>query len=100
MITLARTDGARVDVLERITHNAAGAMIDTYTYFEWDDLCDAVSCIRLAVRQSSDGDPGIAQKRPNCRSESALDNFRSGSDRRLKSFGFSTELVIKIPDPL
>ena len=50
--------------------------------------------------QSSDGDPGIAQKRPNCRSESTLDNFRSGSDRRLKSFGFSTELVIKTPDPL
>jgi len=53
-----------------------------------------------SVLQSSDGDPGIAQKRPNCRSESTLDNFRSGSDRRLKSLGFSTELVIKTPDPL
>jgi len=58
------------------------------------------SCEDILEHQSSDGDPGIAQKRPNCRSESTLDNFRSGSDRRLKSLGFSTELVIKTPDPL
>ena len=50
--------------------------------------------------ESSFGDPGIAQKRPNLRSESTWDNFRSGSDRRLKSLGFSTEPVIKTPDPL
>ncbi len=51
MITLCRTDGARVDVLERITHNAAGAMIDAYTYFGWPELCAAVSVLRLAVRR-------------------------------------------------
>ena len=42
MITLARTDGARVEILERITHNSAGAMIDAYTYFGWEDVCAAV----------------------------------------------------------
>ena len=48
MITIARTDGAREDLLERVTHNAKGAMIDGYTYFGWEALCSAVQCIRLA----------------------------------------------------
>ena len=49
MITLARTDGASKDVLERVTHNAAGEVIDGYTtYFAWEALCEAVSAIRLA----------------------------------------------------
>ena len=48
MITVARTDGASKDVLERITHNAAGEMIDGYTYFGWEALCEAVACMRLA----------------------------------------------------
>lgn len=50
MITFARTDGAREDVLERVTHNAAGATIDGYTYFGWEPLCEAVGCLRLAPR--------------------------------------------------
>lgn len=43
-ITLARRDGARRDYLERVTHNAKGETIDVYTTFEWEPLCDAVSC--------------------------------------------------------
>ena len=50
MITLCRTDGARADVLERVTHNAAGEQIDGYTYFGWEPLCEAVSCLRVAPR--------------------------------------------------
>lgn len=53
MITLARTDGARAEILERVTHNAAGAMIDAYTYFGWPELCSAVECIRLAPRRAA-----------------------------------------------
>lgn len=48
MITLCRTDGARPDVLERVTHNAANEQIDGYTYFGWQPLCEAVSCLRLS----------------------------------------------------
>lgn len=48
MITNARSNGARAEILERVTHNAAGEMIDGYTYFGWDVLCEAVSCIRIA----------------------------------------------------
>jgi hypothetical protein len=45
MITWARRGGARSDVLERVTHNAAGAIIDQYTHFDWEPLCEAVGCL-------------------------------------------------------
>lgn len=40
-ITLARRSG-RSDVVERITHNAGGDMIDQYTHFEWEPLCRVI----------------------------------------------------------
>lgn len=46
-VTLCRRGGARADVLERVSHNAAGAMIDRYTHFDWEPLCEAVLCLRL-----------------------------------------------------
>ncbi len=46
-VTLARRGGARADVLERVTHNASGKMIDRYTHFDWDPLCEAVACLVL-----------------------------------------------------
>jgi integrase len=46
-VTLCRRGGARADVLERVSHNAKGAMIDRYTHFDWAPLCEAVSCLRL-----------------------------------------------------
>lgn len=54
MITLARTDGARAEVLERVTHNSRGEMIDGYTYFGWDVLCSAVQVLRIAPLVESD----------------------------------------------
>ncbi|HWA76043.1 MAG TPA: hypothetical protein VG937_27080 [Polyangiaceae bacterium] len=45
MITWARRGGARADVPERVTHNAAGAIIDQYTHFDWEPLCEAVICL-------------------------------------------------------
>ena len=47
MISAARSSGARRDVLEQITHNARGAIIDVYTAWEWPALCEAVSCLRV-----------------------------------------------------
>ncbi len=46
-VTLCRRGGARADVLERVSHNASGKMIDRYTHFDWAPLCEAVSCLRL-----------------------------------------------------
>ena len=47
-ISLARRGGARKDVLERVTHNAAGDIIDRYTSFDWQPLCEAVSCLKIS----------------------------------------------------
>ncbi len=43
MISLARTDGARAELLERCTHNPAKKerSIDVYSTFEWAPLCAA-----------------------------------------------------------
>jgi len=49
-ITIARRQGARKDVLERITHNAHGDIVDQYTHWDWAPLCEAVSCFRCDAR--------------------------------------------------
>jgi hypothetical protein len=46
-ITYARADGASPDVLESITHNRRGEIIDVYTSFEWPTLCRAVRCLNV-----------------------------------------------------
>lgn len=43
-ISLARRGGARKEVIERITHNAAGDIVDAYTTWDWAPLCEAVRC--------------------------------------------------------
>ena len=50
MITLARTDGARRDILELCTHNPkkGGGAIDLYTTFPWASLCEEVAKLQLA----------------------------------------------------
>jgi integrase len=46
-ISLCRRGGAPKDVVERITHNAKGDTVDTYTHLDWKPLCAAVLCIEL-----------------------------------------------------
>ena len=48
MITWARRGGARREVLEKITHNAAGSIIEQYTHWHWEPLCQAVLCLDYA----------------------------------------------------
>lgn len=48
-ISIARSNGARPDVLEPVTHNASGDTIDDYTTFEWRALCEAVACVDYGV---------------------------------------------------
>lgn len=52
-ISLCRRGGARADVLERVTHNARGGIIDRYTHFDWAPLCEAVLCLRLDAHQDA-----------------------------------------------
>ncbi len=51
-ISLARSDGARKDVLERVTHNARGDVVDGYTDWEWTALSEAVGSLRLGLERS------------------------------------------------
>ena len=53
MISLARTDGARKDLLELCTHTPRrkGSAIDDYTEFPWDALCAEVAKMRISRAQ-------------------------------------------------
>lgn len=53
MISLARTDGARKDLLELCTHNPKknGSTIDIYTEFPWEALCAEVAKLKLVRRE-------------------------------------------------
>jgi hypothetical protein len=53
-ITLARSDGARKDVLETVSHGARGDIIDMYTSLPWATLCEAVACLQIAARKSAE----------------------------------------------
>ena len=44
-ITWTRRGGAPADVVEKITHNARGNMVDQYTHLDWEPICRAVSCL-------------------------------------------------------
>jgi len=44
-ISAVQRGGADPKVVERITHNASGSMIDHYTHREWDELCAAMLCL-------------------------------------------------------
>jgi integrase len=46
-ITLCRRGGARKEVLEKVTHNARGDIVDAYTHWDWAPLCEAVLCLQM-----------------------------------------------------
>lgn len=52
MITMARRGGARKDVLEKVTHNARGDIVDRYTHLDWLPLCEAVLAIDIVAHPS------------------------------------------------
>jgi Phage integrase, N-terminal SAM-like domain len=54
LVTLARVDGARRDVLEQITHAPRGNILDLYTSLPWPTLCEAIQC--LNVRRLDEGE--------------------------------------------
>ena len=100
-ITTARRLGARVEVVEQITHNATGKMVDRYTHWEWAPLCEAVALVQYVSapvrqahstaenwlqRQDSNHGPGrrYAAKGAKAQESAAVGGpaFRRGSDDR------------------
>jgi integrase len=49
-ISLARSDGARKDVLEWVTHGPRGDIVDLYTTLPWELLCDEVAKLQMELR--------------------------------------------------
>ena len=45
--SLARAAGARADVIDAVTHDRRGSIVDVYTTWPWETLCEAVSALRL-----------------------------------------------------
>jgi integrase len=41
--------GANKNVVEKITHNAIGDIMDGYTQLDWEPLCQAVLCYRISL---------------------------------------------------
>lgn len=50
-VSFARRDGARKEILERITHNSVGDIVDRCTTFDWKPFCEAVLCLRLSLTE-------------------------------------------------
>ena len=48
LVTLARTDGARTDILKWVVHGPGRSVVDLYTSPPWVTLCEAISCLRIA----------------------------------------------------
>ncbi|MEM9067127.1 MAG: hypothetical protein AAGE52_01435 [Myxococcota bacterium] len=51
-ITQCRQGGAQKDVVDRITHDPKGDILDLYTYWDWETLSRAVLCLRLDLREA------------------------------------------------
>ena len=45
--SLARAAGARADVIDAVTHDRRGSIVDVYTTWPWETLCEAVSALQL-----------------------------------------------------
>jgi integrase len=65
-VSLARTDGARKDILSLITHNPgqSGSSIDLYTTFDWPTLCSEVEKLNVQRLDTSDSTKAIAINDP------------------------------------
>lgn len=50
-VSLARTDGARPDLLRVVTHGSKGSVFDEYTSFTWEALCAEVAKLNVVLKR-------------------------------------------------
>lgn len=60
-ISILRSNGAAKDVVESITHNARGDVLDGYTEFEWVSRCRAVALFDVSVDRKPPEAAGLLQ---------------------------------------
>jgi integrase len=75
-ITWAQRGGANPKHLERVTHNAAGDIIDRYTHLDWDPLCAAVECIRYEPGSATTRGPRRGPRRTAAMFESMVESVQ------------------------
>ncbi|MGB3123658.1 MAG: hypothetical protein WBB95_07620, partial [Pseudomonas sp.] len=51
-ISACRNASARREVIELMTHNAKGEVIDAYTSWEWSTLCDEISKLEVDLHST------------------------------------------------
>lgn len=51
LISLARGDGANLDILKWITHGPSGSILDLYTELPWESLCTEITKLKLELRE-------------------------------------------------
>ena len=56
-ISLARSDGARADILRRVTHKPPPEVFEGYTTFEWEVVCREVMKLKVHRRGAADVTP-------------------------------------------
>lgn len=49
LISLAREDGARMDMLQWVTHGRPGGIVNLYSEVPWKLLCEQLGCIRIKL---------------------------------------------------
>ena len=52
-ISTCRNASARTEVVELMTHNAKGEVIDAYTSWEWSTLCDEISKLEVDLQPAN-----------------------------------------------
>jgi len=50
LVSIARADGARDDLLRWVTHGPRSDIMDVYTTPPWDSLCEQIACVRVERR--------------------------------------------------
>jgi integrase len=81
-ISLCRRGGAPKDIVEKITHNAKGDIVDEYTHFDWEPLCKGVLCIHVdagvdgthSVLANVPKEPGFDSRRLHCNNRESSEN--------------------------
>ena len=74
-------DGARNDVLRWVTHGPTGDIVDAYTTLPWATLCEAVSCLRIAVTEGKVLQLRAASERPAVGDGLETDASTPGADK-------------------
>lgn len=86
-ISLAIDDGARGEVLKRVTHARPREQFDQYTQVDWAALCSEVAKLHLPVGSASSSASSSASAPPGSSESRGADAAEGGVPNRIRSGG-------------